>query len=74
MIPKSTKSVTRTTRVIIHVIAATTAAMIAPQKPAPSARRKAMNARPQAIGCRIMTRVSAFEVSVDAVLNVVRSI
>jgi hypothetical protein len=43
-------------------------------EPEPRARRKAMNARPVAMGWRIMTRVSAFEVSVEALLKVVPSI
>lgn len=45
----------------------TIAAKMAPQNPAPRARRKEMNARPQATGCRIMTRVRALVVSVEAV-------
>ena len=45
----------------------------APQKPEPIARRKAMNARPVAMGWRIMTRVRALEVSIEAVVKVVWS-
>jgi len=73
MIPKATKSVAITTMVIIHEIAATEAAKIAPQKPEPMARRKAIKVKPQAMGWRIMTRVRAFEVSIEAVVKVVWS-
>jgi len=71
--PKRTKSVTMTTNVTSHVRAATMEANKAPQTPAPRARRKAMNASPQATGCRIITRVRAFVVSVLAVLKLVLS-
>lgn len=73
MMPKSTKSVTMTTSVTSHAMAATIEANTAPQMPEPSARRKAMKARPQAMGWRIMTRVRAFELSVAAVVNWVPS-
>jgi len=66
-IPKETKSVTITTRVMIHATAATTEANMAPMKPDPRARRKAMNATPQAIGWRIMTRVRPLAVSPETV-------
>lgn len=59
---------------IINAIPDTNEANRAPKTPAPSARRKAMKERPQAMGCRIMTRVRALVVSVEAVLNVVPSI
>jgi len=73
MMPKATKSVAMTMMVIIHEMAATAAAKLAPQKPEPIARRKAMNARPVAMGWRIMTRVRALEVSIEAVVKVVWS-
>ena len=40
----------------------TIAAAMAPMKPLPRARRKAMKLRPVATGWRTITRVSAFEV------------
>jgi len=73
MMPKATKSVAMTMMVIIQEMAATAAAKTAPQKPEPTARRKAMNARPVAMGWRIMTRVRALEVSIEAELKVVWS-
>lgn len=74
MMPNATKSVAITMMVMTKVTPATSAARSAPKKPEPRARRKAMNARPVAMGWRIMTRVSAFEVSVEALLKVVPSI
>lgn len=74
IMPNRTKSHAMTTIVMIHVTAATIDAINAPMTPAPRARRNAMNARPQAMGWRIMTRVRAFDVSVDAALKVVWSI
>lgn len=74
MIPKAAKSHAMTIKVMTHVKADSIDARREPQKPEPSARRKAMKARPHAIGCRIMTLVSALAVSPPAVLNVVPSI
>jgi len=74
MIANRTKSVAITTTVMIHVTAANRDASKDPQTPAPSARRKAINAKPQAMGWRIMTRVRALVVSIDALLKSVLSI
>ena len=74
MRPKATKSVAMTTIVIIQATAATSDAKSAPMTPEPRARRKAMNARANATGCKIMTRVSASDVFSDAVLKSVLSI
>jgi len=73
MMPKRTKSVIKTTRVMSQAMSAMADAATAPQKPEPTARRKAMKLTPQAMGWRIMTRVSALEVSVDARLKSVLS-
>ena len=73
MMPNATKSVAMTTIVMMKVRVATMAARRAPKNPEPRARRKAMNARPVAMGWRIMTRVRAFAVSADAVEKVVPS-
>jgi len=62
-----------TTSVTSHATAATNEAKMAPKKPAPSARRKAMKARAQATGCRIMARVRAFVESVADLSKVVWS-
>lgn len=51
----------------MNVRAATTAARTEPSTPAPAAIKKERNAMPQAIGCRIMTRVRAFAESAEAV-------
>jgi len=74
MIPKRVKSHARTMTVTTQATSAVAAANMAPQKPAPRARRKAMNARTQATGWRTMTRVSALVVFLDAVLKSVWSI
>ena len=66
MMPNATKSVAITMIVMMKVIAETNDANNAPKTPAPSARRKAMKANPHAIGWRIMTRVRALDVSIDA--------
>jgi len=47
-----------TISVMIQATPATMAERSEPKTPAPRARRKAMNASPHAIGCKIMTRVS----------------
>ncbi len=74
MMPAQTKSVAMTTIVTMKVTPATIDASSEPRKPEPRASKKAMNARPQAIGCRIMTRVRASAVSPDAALKPVPSI
>ena len=63
-----------TTKEIMKVTPAMKAAKMEPHMPEPSATRKAMKARPVTIGCRIMTRVSTFVESLEAVLKVVSSI
>lgn len=60
---KQTKSVTRTTNVTMKVSSEVSDASRLPTTPAPSANRNAMNARPVAMGCRIMTRVRPLDVS-----------
>jgi len=74
MIPKATKSVAMTTKVMMNVTAETNDARREPMKPEPIARRKAMKARPHAIGWRIMTFVRELAVSPEAVLKPVPSI
>jgi hypothetical protein len=74
IIPAHTKSVAMTTSVMMNVTPETMDARREPQTPLPRARRKAMKARPQAMGCRIITLVSAFAVSPLAVLKPVPSI
>ena len=56
--PKSEKSTAMTISVSSQANPATRAERSEPKTPAPSASRKAMKARPQAMGCRIMTCVS----------------
>jgi len=73
MMPKRVKSVARTTTDKAQVKAETREARSAPQMPEPRARRKAMNARPQTMGWRTITRVRALVVSVWALLKVVLS-
>jgi hypothetical protein len=67
--PKVTKSVAITTIARMQVTEETSDARNVPNMPEPRARRNAINAKPQAIGCRIMTRVSLFVVSSEAVLK-----
>jgi len=73
MMPNKTKSVAITTMQTIHATAESRAAERAPMTPLPAARTNAMKASPHATGCRTITRVSALEVSVDAVLKSVLS-
>lgn len=74
MMPNATKSVAMTTSVRTNVNAETREAKKEPQKPEPIAKKKAMKAKPQAMGWRIITLVRAFAVSPDAVLKPVPSI
>lgn len=53
--PKQAKSVAITISVRMKASAATSAPRSEPTTPAPRESRNAMKARPQAIGCRIMT-------------------
>lgn len=66
MIPKRVKSVAITTTVTMNARPETREAKMAPMKPLPRARRKAMNERAQATGWRTMTRVRPSEVFSDA--------
>jgi len=74
MMPNSVKSIAMTARVMIQATAETNAESKAPKKPAPSARKKAMNARTQAMGCRIIAWVRPSAVLDDATLKDVPSI
>lgn len=67
MMTKRAKSQAMAMSEIKKVMPAMKAAKMEPQNPAPSAMRKAMNARPVTTGCRIMTRVNASVLSVSAV-------
>lgn len=62
-----------TTRVTTHARKAKMLANTEPITPAPRARRKAMKARPQAIGWRTITFVRALALSAAAVLKPVPS-
>lgn len=61
-IPNRVKSVAMTITVKSKAIEAARALASDPVTPPPMLSRKAMNATPQAIGCRTITRVSASEV------------
>jgi hypothetical protein len=71
--PKTTKSMTMTTSVIIHANRAIIVAMRLPNQP-PTAAKPAMNARPQATGCRMNALVRLSAVAVPARLKLVPSI
>jgi len=71
---KRAKSVAMTIKEMRKVTAAIKAAKREPHMPEPSAMRKAMKETPVTMGCRTMTRVSAFVVSLEAVLKLVSSI
>ena len=62
MMPKSTKSQIRDTRVRIQAKRATRAPAKEPMMPAPQAIRKARKAMPQATACSTITRVRPVEV------------
>jgi hypothetical protein len=71
--PKTTKSMTMTTRVSAQAMTAKKVATKLPIKP-PIAQIAAMNARAHAIGCRMNAVVKVFAVSVPTRLKDVPSI
>lgn len=66
--PNAAKSMAITTKVMIHATAATNVPMRLPNTP-PNAQIAAMNARPQAIGCRTKAFVRALAESAAAELK-----
>jgi len=72
--PNRAKSQAIATSVMTNVMAERKDARIEPSIPLPRQMKKAMNARPQAIGCRTMTRVRSLVESVEALEKLVLSI
>lgn len=71
--PNKLKSIAMTTSVNTHASAATNAPSRDPTTPAPQLSAKAMKAKAQAIGCKIIALVRPSTLSEAALLNTVPS-